>query len=55
MIIPPTCQNNKCAQFDKFEKNSIKKAVGKKDTYICKICLQEFKWSLPKKKDGIIY
>ena len=57
MIIPPSCQNNKCTQFDRFEKDSIKKVVGKKNTYICKICLKEFKWSMPtsRGKYKIIY
>lgn len=57
MISPPICQNKKCTQFDKFEKDSIKKVVSKKNTYICKICLQEFKWSMPtsRGKNKIIY
>lgn len=55
MISGPVCQNNKCIQFNKFVKDSIKKVVSKENTYFCKTCLKKFKWSMPKKQDGIIY
>ena len=56
MIEPPICKNPNCEDFNKWSQNNkVVKIKETKDRYICKKCNKEFKWSMPKPKEGIIY
>lgn len=55
MISPPVCINKKCKNYFKYEKNSLVKVIKTKNTFLCKECKKEFKWSIPKEEDGIVY
>ncbi len=54
MIEPPSCQNNKCENYNKIDINNVSKVKNKRNTFICYVCKKEFKWSIPKAPKGAI-
>ena len=55
MIVPPSCKNSKCKNFNLTTMENIIKIKDTKNKYKCTICKKEFTWTMPKKIKGIVY
>lgn len=49
MIVPPSCKNSKCKNFNLTTMENIIKIKDTKNKYKCTICKKEFTWTMPKK------
>ena len=55
MIAPPSCNNSKCVNFDRYIKDEILKIKNKNNLYKCTRCGKNFSWSMPRATKGVIY